>query len=176
MQSFLMNATNQLFGVCDSSGAQKSTVTTPQSAEITQNDGITNGQTTSSQGSNPSSRSNTANPSGPCQVCIFDKDMRYDYVLFYETLFTPNVTEYSYIFRYLMDNGTQRRIRNTMSSFKDGCYSHSLYQFSFQKVVSFYGSSVYISPGIRMKGKDSGVYDCIKLKYKSTPKQIIFAI
>ena len=81
MQSFLMNATNQLFGVCDSSGAQKSTVTTPQSAEITQNDGITNGQTTSSQGLNPSSRTNTANPSGPCQVCIFDKDMRYDYDL-----------------------------------------------------------------------------------------------
>ena len=82
MQSFLLNATNQLFGVCDSSGAQKSTVTTPQSTEIAQNDGITNGQTTSSQGSNPSPRSNTANPSGPCQVCIpkiFDKDMRYDY-------------------------------------------------------------------------------------------------
>ena len=79
MQSFLMNATNQLFGVCDSSGAQKSTVTTPQSAEIAQNDGLTTGQTTSSQSSNHSSRSNTANPSGPCQVCIFDKDMRYDY-------------------------------------------------------------------------------------------------
>ena len=93
MQSFLMNATNQLFGVCDSSGAQKSTVTTPQSAEITQNDGITNGQTTSSQGLNPSSRSNTANPSGPCQVCIFDKDMRYDFDSFYESLFTSDVTE-----------------------------------------------------------------------------------
>ena len=67
-----------------------------------------------------------------------------------------NVTEISCIFllfRYLMDNGTQRRIRNTMSSFKDGCYSHSLYQFSFLKVVSFYGSSAYISPEIRMKGK-----------------------
>ena len=82
MQSFLLNATNQLFGVCDSSGAQKSTVTTPQSTDIAPNDGITNGQTTSSQGSNLSSRSNTTNPSGPCQVCIpkiSDKDMRYDY-------------------------------------------------------------------------------------------------
>ena len=93
MQSFLMNATNQLFGVCDSSGAQKSTATTPQSAEITQNDGITNGQATTTQGSNPSSRSNTANPSGPYQVCIFDKDMRYDFDSFYETIFTPDVTE-----------------------------------------------------------------------------------
>ena len=172
-----MNATNQLFGVCDSSGAQKSTVTTPQSAEITQNDGITNGQTTSSQGLNPSSRSNTANPSGPCQVWIFDKDMRYDYDSLVIWNFIHPWRHWIIIhFRYLMDNGTQRRIRNTMSSFKDGCYSHSLYQFSFQKVVSFYGSSVYISPEIRMKGKNSGVYDCIKLKYKSTPKQILLAL
>ena len=39
-----MNATNQLFGVCDSSGAQKSTVTSPQSADHVAVDNIANGQ------------------------------------------------------------------------------------------------------------------------------------
>ena len=162
-----MNATNQLFGVCDSSGAQKSTVTTPQSTDIAPNDGITNGQTTSSQGSNLSSRSNTTNPSGPCQVCIPKYLIRiWDMTILCDMIQRHWIIVHFLVFRYLMDNGTQRRIRNTMSSFKDGCYSHSLYQFSFQKVVSFYGSSAYISPEIRMKGKLVVYTIVLSLKYK----------
>ena len=54
-QSFLMSATNQLFGVCDSSGAQKSTVSSPQSVEGVTVDGMVNGKPPLNQSSKTSS-------------------------------------------------------------------------------------------------------------------------
>ena len=59
-QSFLMSATNQLFGVCDSSGAQKSTVSSPQSVESVPVDGIVNGKPPLNHSSKSCSSNQTA--------------------------------------------------------------------------------------------------------------------
>ena len=63
-QSFLMSATNQLFGVCDSSGAQKSTVSSPQSIEGVAVDGMVNGKPPLNQ----SSKTNSSNQPSSNQV------------------------------------------------------------------------------------------------------------
>ena len=59
-QSFLMSATNQLFGVCDSSGAAKSTVSSPQSVEAVPVDGILNGKPPLNQSSKGCASNQTA--------------------------------------------------------------------------------------------------------------------
>ena len=55
-----MSATNQLFGVCDSSGAQKSTVSSPQSVEAVPVDGMVNGKPPLNQSSKTCSSNQTA--------------------------------------------------------------------------------------------------------------------
>ena len=71
-QSFLMSATNQLFGVCDSSGAQKSTVSSPQSVEAVPVDGIVNGKPPLNQ----SSKSSCSNQTATGQVDIESYEYR----------------------------------------------------------------------------------------------------
>ena len=55
-----MSATNQLFGVCDSSGAQKSTVSSPQSVEAVPVDGMVNGKPPLNHSSKSCSSNQTA--------------------------------------------------------------------------------------------------------------------
>ena len=57
-----MNATNQLFGACDSSGAQKSTATSPQSIVGSSIEGNINGQPIMNP-SSPSTAQNKVNSS-----------------------------------------------------------------------------------------------------------------
>ena len=63
-----MNATNQLFGVCDSSGAQKSTVSSPQSVEGVTVDGIVNGKPPVNQNSSANCKNNSSSQATSGQV------------------------------------------------------------------------------------------------------------
>ena len=66
-----MNATNQLFGVCDSSGAQKSTVSSPQSVEGATVEGMLNGQPPMNQSSPGQYKTSSSNTATSTQVSMF---------------------------------------------------------------------------------------------------------